>query len=470
MLLRQTTLLLALFIGFAGSIFAQCPNCTINLPPMPVDTVYLDTFPDATQNQYYEEQISFRLPMTTTPLAVLQPGVPSGISLSAFQVLGISGLPLGMSFILDRPLPAVYDETAPDTRDGCVTICGTPLQSGTFTVNISVLVETGILAPESAIIPLTFIVQPDTSASFSVDVSNGCSPLEVNITNNINPDTSFGQTATHSWDFGNGQTSTDENPTTVTYNNPGIYNIEHQAVVITTTNQIFLSSVVVNQAGCGDTFGNPEIFITVAGAQSGIDTVTGGGPTNVPTAALPVTFNFGTSISLVPGQLYSIFVQEDDSQNLFGTIITSYEDCGTIYFTSDTSASSFSLTDGPLTVSVTLTYNTLLTYDTINTTAFIVVDNCSSIEELEELVSAFNIFPNPTKGQVQVQFDAEQLQNQDISLRLTDVLGRVVFQRELGQFQGQYNETHDLSAFGSGIYTMQLMIGNKMMYRRIVVE
>jgi hypothetical protein len=179
-----------------------------------------------------------------------------------------------MSFTLDRPLPARYDEAAPDTRDGCITICVTPRQSGIFVVNISVLVETGILAPQPATIPLEFLVLPDTSAGFTMTNSSGCAPLTVSFNNSIEADTSLGQTATYFWDFGNGQTSNSQNPADVVYSDTGTYEVTYQAVITETVEQVFISSVRVNGSGCSDLLNGVDLFITITGSQSGTDTVT----------------------------------------------------------------------------------------------------------------------------------------------------------------------------------------------------
>lgn len=461
---RTYFLFLFLLVGMMSwnTATAQCPDCTIFLPPMPVDTVYLDTFPNARQNEYYEEEISFRLPMTTTPLVALAPGTPSGISLTGFEVIGISGLPLGMNFKLDRPLPAMYDDVAPDTRDGCVTICGTPLQSDSFEIIISVLVHTGILAPQPASIPVTFVVLPDTSAGFTISGAVGCSPLTVSLTNNVVPDTAFGQTASYNWDFGNGQTSTDINPSPVTYSDTGTYNITYQAVVTTTIEQTFLTSVTINAVGCTDPFNAVDLFLTVTGSQTGIDTVTIYQENTAP----PVTFNFGTDILLQAGTTYSLFVQDDDE------IASGWPppaDCGTVVFSADTTANTFTLTNGALSLVVNLSRSTSYSYDTINTTDFVVSENCIAVEHLEAISRSFNVFPNPSSGQVQVQFNASDLQR-DVQLRVTDVLGRIVVDKTIANQADMYSESYDFSQFGTGVYIVQLQLGDIQIYRKLIIK
>lgn len=464
MKLNQTYFLF-FFVGMLtwNSAIAQCPNCTINLPPMPVDTIYLDTFPDAYQNQYYEEEVSFRLPMTTTPLAAYDPSVPSGINLTGFEIVGISGFPLGLSFKLDRPLPAMYNETSPDTRDGCVTVCGTPLQSDSFEIIISVMVHTGVIAPQAAAIPVMIYVHPDTSAGFSINGATGCSPWTVTFNNNVEPDTAFGQTATYNWDFGNGQTSTAQDPGPITYSDTGTYAINYEAVVTTTIERTYLTSVTVNAVGCTDPFGNAvDLFLTVTGSQSGIDTIT---PyqTNVNP---PITFNFGNDILLQAGTNYSLFVQDDDE---ISNGWPPPADCGTVVFSADTSANVFTLVNGALSVTVNLSRSTSYTYDTIKTTDFVVSQNCTNVETLEAIAHAFNVYPNPSSGQVQVEFDMAAMKG-DVQLRVNDVLGRVVVNKTIANQSGIYNESYDFSQFGTGVYIIQLQLGDMQIYRKLIIE
>jgi len=457
----------ALFVLLFSQLNAQtCPTCTVILPNMPVDTVYLDTFPDARQNEYYEEQLSFRLPMTTTPLIALDTtqNIPAGINLTAFSVQGISGLPLGMSFTLDRPLPARYDEAAPDTRDGCITICGTPRQSGIFEVSISVLVETGILAPQPATIPLDFLVLPDTSAGFTMTNSSGCAPLTVSFNNSIEADTSLGQTATYFWDFGNGQTSNSQNPADVVYSDTGTYEVTYQAVITETVEQVFISSVRVNGSGCSDLLNGVDLFITITGSQSGTDTVTG----YTTNAGTPVTWNFGNNILMVPGTRYEIWVQDDDA---IAQGIPGPEDCGRVNFSADTTANSFTLTNGQLSVLVTLTRNTLNIRDTFNTTGFVVAADCNASTDLfDEISASFSVNPNPTAGEVTVQFQSPDTQTQEVSLKVSDMLGRTLRSENLGVVNGTYTNKMNLREFGAGVYLMQLQIGNRLLSKKIIVR
>jgi PKD repeat protein len=457
------------------AVQAQCPNCTVTLPSMPVDTVYLDTFPVARQNQPYAEQLSFRLPMTTTPLVALQPGVPPNFNLSGFTVQGISGLPIGMSFQLDKPLPAVYNSVNPIPRDGCVSICGTPRQAGTFTVQISISVETGAFPPQPATIPLSFLVLPDTSAGFSISNGTGCSPLIVNFTNNVVPDSTVGQTATYFWDFGNGTTSTLANPPAVTYTDTGVINVNYRAIVTTTQNKVYLSSVVIDSVGCGDLLisPNPELFIDVnkilpINPTNPIFTFPSGGLGNIPTSSLPQTFTLGANVQLDTNSVYEIQVKDDDA--IFQGL-PAPENCGTVSFPANTTQDTVILTSGSLGLKVILSRVTLTQRDTVNTTDIVVVNGCnSSSSQIEFIEGTFKVYPNPTSGLLQFSFESSDLIEEQVEIQLIDMLGRNLFTEQIGSYMDSYQGNLDMGQYGTGIYLLQLQIGNALINKRIIVR
>jgi hypothetical protein len=108
--------------------------------------------------------------------------------------------------------------------------------------------------------------------------------------------------------------------------------------------------------------------------------------------------------------------------------------------------------------------------DTISTTDFVIVNDCTSISEVERIESSFNVFPNPTSGEVQVQFVMPATQNQEVSLKISDMLGRTLSQEQLGNFNGNYNGSLDLKAFGPGVYMLQLQVGRDLLYKKVIVR
>lgn len=102
---------------------------------------------------------------------------------------------------------------------------------------------------------------------FSVTPTEACGETEVEFTNNVPSEgvtPIFMQTTgfTYSWDFGNGQTSTAENPEPVTYDTPGVYTIDYSVTIDTVG--FFLTKVDVFEVSCTDPFGGaPDPYIII---------------------------------------------------------------------------------------------------------------------------------------------------------------------------------------------------------------
>ena len=89
----------------------------------------------------------------------------------------------------------------------------------------------------------------------------------------------------------------------------------------------------------------------------------------------------------------------------------------------------------------------------------------SGIEELISLIDV-TLFPNPTRGMVEVQLTG--LNGEAVTAILTDGLGREVSREELGSLTGTIIERMDLSGFESGVYFLQLQVANAVETLRVV--
>ena len=83
------------------------------------------------------------------------------------------------------------------------------------------------------------------------------------------------------------------------------------------------------------------------------------------------------------------------------------------------------------------------------------VDN-TGINEVSS-VANFVISPNPSNGAFDISFESP---SQNISIYITDILGRNIHSEELGKFVGSYKKTIDLSSFNKGIYFVRI-VGEK---------
>lgn len=458
--LTNLCLLLVMIVGMSYSASAQCPACTVNIPfPMPVDTIYLDTFPPGQKGQAYLQELTFRLPQTTTPIAALDPTVPSGLALTSVTITNVTGLPLGMNYILDRALPATYSSSTP--RDGCVTLCGTPTQSGLFTIFLDVEVIVGGAISQSAQFPLEFLVLPDSAAGFAVNVSQGCDSLWVNVSNNIlsggNPNFSY------DWDFGNGQTSSLENPDSILYSDTGTYVIQYQAIV--DTFPYLLRRVIATAATCNDDIplintAPPDMYVIIDSA--GVELV------NEDYNALlddgsntyaPDTVWLG-NIFLDETETYTVSILDDDPLN-------GDDDCGVYTINpSDILAQRAVYVNGGEAAEIWIDQYV----DTIITTETIVINDCTAAGTgYEQVDNSLRVFPNPTNALVNVRFHLYGMAA-DASLQITDLLGRNLYTQNLAGFEGNYNEAIDLATYDDGIYILTLQVGENISHRKIVLR
>jgi PKD repeat protein len=180
----------------------------------------------------------------------------------------------------------------------------TYINSGIYTANLIATNQFGCTSTKS-IHPI--IAKKTPVVDFNVSATKGCSPLTITFTDlSINT-----QSANYLWDFGNGTTSTQQNPTT-TITTPGIYSV---------------SLKIINNTGCGDTL-IKTAFIEVYDLNP---------PPQSPIKAVTVVSNTSTAIcwnvsTVNDFSYYEIFRQEFLTGNYIslGTInnrtITTFSD------------------------------------------------------------------------------------------------------------------------------------------------
>ncbi len=244
-----------------GNAQSGCPGCQIDLGQMPDDTLFLSEIEAGFENIYFDKDLSFRLPKTTTPVYAIDSMTIPGISISKFKIVGLSNLPPGLSWEVNQ------DEFDPAVQtDGCAKICGTPLASGQYFVNVDLEATVfGIGNPTSFAFEIIIYPEPDPNKVFEIFSSTGCGTTEATFVNNIVSNGASG--FTYFWNFGNGESSIDENPGSINYLWPGVYPVTLRAVVDTFPSQMSRLSVI--SAECKDTrippilTGNPDLYFVI---------------------------------------------------------------------------------------------------------------------------------------------------------------------------------------------------------------
>jgi len=540
MILKQLPLLLFV-VGLSLQSNAQCPACTPVSPPlpgMPADTLYINELPDGMQGEYYEESIIFRFPETLQPICDLDPTlVPPefcGLAMDAMRIISVVGLPQGMDY-----LPNLSEYALPADKDGCATICGTPLFPGLYTATINLEVNViGTWQPASFDQSLNILPAVSNTVGFSASPATGCEGLTVEFTNNIPSNGNAG--ITYSWDLGNGTNSTVETLPSQTYNMPGEYIVNYEAVIDTLPRE--LAIVTISASDCNDDVTPliplpPDFYIRIFD-PNGVEIYNTESST-VDDQYPPVQINISPAIDLVSGN-YSVEVWDSDG------VLNADDDCGNVNFTDETMGA---LSSGALTVDLTINdyTETITSTDTIevyptpatpvvssaggttiicpgdvvtlssstmsdnyqwyfiadgvaDTTAisgatdptydatewggyYVVVtsdNNCSAVsaplffdcpigtDDLPELQSSLEVYPNPNSGTFTLAF--ELTQNSDVRLSVVDILGQQVYENTLSDFSGFYKENISLERANAGMYIMQIQVGKHVSYKKFLVN
>ncbi len=238
--MKQLCILLISMVA-ALALNAQCPGCIpVDCSAQNPDGGLCDSVMIGMANNPVDEQISFYMPKK-----IFRPEVNGFVDLQKIKITGVTGLPFGLTWESNRSPNNEYFPQNGDTV-GCVRVCGTPIQAGTYPLTVYLLAD--VVAPVVGVVrdqPQTYdnavvIVLPDTSggvASFTIvpNITKSCDPLnlslEANFTSTTNP-------VSYDWDFGNGNTGNSKNPPDQSFNVPGDY-----PVTLTTT---FTSYVIRN--------------------------------------------------------------------------------------------------------------------------------------------------------------------------------------------------------------------------------
>jgi hypothetical protein len=299
---------LTVWISLLFSLLLQaqtgCPGCAVMVPAgLPADTVFLPDLPDGTAGSLYNEDISFRLPKTTTPVNAIDSTTPPGLTISKFEIVSIDGLPPGMYW---QPNKFNFDMST--ETDGCIKICGTPSTSDSFELIVT-LKATVLFFAQEATFPLSLYIAPKVSNTdgFSLTNPEGCGSTTVTFTNNVPSGGASG--FTYEWDFGDGSpVFTGENPPPHTYDQVGQYAVSYHAIVDTAG--FILESIRVLEVDCVDELGigSPDLFLQILAPNNG-NIIYDSSP-DVNNTPLPYTFPVGINLGM--GN-YTLKVIDEDS-------------------------------------------------------------------------------------------------------------------------------------------------------------
>ena len=125
-------IIFSLFIINSDFIHGQCDSCipdTNCSSPDGMPTFCPEELPPAITGEYYNTTASFSIPSSLTVDGIT-------VDLISVSLASISGIPLGLEIQPNNANSTYYPSNGEEF--GCVTVCGTPLVAGDYSINISV--------------------------------------------------------------------------------------------------------------------------------------------------------------------------------------------------------------------------------------------------------------------------------------------------------------------------------------------
>ncbi|MFN8298467.1 MAG: T9SS type A sorting domain-containing protein [Chitinophagales bacterium] len=254
-------LLLALFLatGIAQLANAQCAQCTpVNCSSTKPTGGLCNNLPDDTAGKTYDNVISFYMPKKLTdPTTLSQCGGCSSVDLRQIDIVGIQGLPPGLSYTASQG--GSYNVAGGDSL-GCVRFCGIPVAPGTYYVTVNLLADvtangTPIGSVQANDQPQsyrdTMVIYPGQGAcptSFDLGaggcVTQACDSVHVDLNATLT-NSNCSNLISYDWSYGNGGTSHSKTPGGVTYNTPDTFPL----TLVTTYYTYRVKSVTVTVTG-----------------------------------------------------------------------------------------------------------------------------------------------------------------------------------------------------------------------------
>ena len=366
--------LLVVFIFLMSVVFVSA-QCSIDYAYYPVSANYgldPDSLPDGYVGQFYDEDMTFFLPLDTVDGGVV-------VTFEDFHITSIS-LPLGLTWECNNSANSCHYDPA-ITQYGCVKVSCFALIPGIYDVVVNLEAThsfSSITGTENISFILPLEIFPDTSTSsnagFSMTNPSGCTPITVSFVNNNTGMLSY------FWDFGNGNTSNLDQPVDQIYTQPGEYIVNYSAVQ---TNSIyFLESIEVVSGACSDNIliGDVDLFYDIT---SDIGIVQSVSVNNIITQSFPLMINLSNPLQLTLGQDVTIEVWDDDGWPW------GIEYCGGVTFSPLQQAGSFSVNNGGMSINYTVMEvpaNTVISSDTIYVYDYPLVPNIV-YDSLNNLIS-----------------------------------------------------------------------------------
>lgn len=233
---------------------------TIDANITDVDTIEVVQGTNGTQVMQYllPKKQAITTPITTTA------------TVNSVQIVGVTGLPVGLSWTLDSTASANSNTYYPQTyRYGAVTVCGTTYANpGDYTLTVNTIgtgSAVGQTQSQAVSFPLYLKVLPGSggNSAFSFSPAVGCDSLNVDFEAIFQSPNDTFYPLEFNWDFGDGTTVTNT-PRMVNHNysTPGTYPVKLDIVL----KEYYIHVVSLsNVTGVSDPINAIDVFGTFAG-------------------------------------------------------------------------------------------------------------------------------------------------------------------------------------------------------------
>jgi PKD repeat protein len=355
--------------------------------------------------------------------------------------------------------------------------------AGTYDVTLTVSNPAG--SDES--VQLSYIVVNDAPlADFSTDVNGITATFTNNTANGGNYD----------WDFGDGESSTETNPEHE-YQIVGDYEVQ-----LIVTNECGADTVVQiisieglaptaafstdEQSGCAP-FTVNFIDESTENPNSWDWTFEGGNPSSStdqnPTVVYETAGTYEVTLTAS-----NVFGENTITETSYITVLTTpvasfdYDDeGGTVTFDNTTTGSTSwqwdfgdgesSTEENPIhNYTATGEYNVVLIATnecgstTVEMTVQVIVTGIEDFENIE----IFNVFPNPNNGNFTLVL--EGIGADDLKLEIYNILGQSIYNELIDFRNGYFTKEYSFNNTAAGTYILQLKSGEKVMYKKFVIE
>ena len=90
------------------------------------------------------------------------------------------------------------------------------------------------------------------------------------------------------------------------------------------------------------------------------------------------------------------------------------------------------------------------------------------IDYIWKEMTSIKIVPNPTNNKIHIQMNANQTEN--LSIQLSDLTGNLLIDKSISLSVGENKYIFDISTLASGVYLLNILENNQMVFSDKVVK